>query len=78
MRSCSGDVRHGSRWMTMPLDGTQPSPRSYGCRRRHDGIVNLLRGSALLPRDIDAPDRFQQAHVTASHSTNARVRSRRW
>ena len=32
-------------------------------------------GSALLPRDIDAPDPFQQAHVTASHSTNARVRS---
>ena len=38
----------------------------------------LVEGSALLPREIDAPDRFQQAHVTASHSTNARVRSRRW
>ena len=40
--------------------------------------VNLVEGSALLPREIDAPDRSQQAHVTASHSTNARVRSRRW
>ena len=38
----------------------------------------LVEGSALLPREIDAPDRSQQAHVTASHSTNARVRSRRW
>ena len=38
----------------------------------------LVEGSALLPRDIEAPDRSQQAHVTASHSTNARVRSRRW
>ena len=38
----------------------------------------LVEGSALLPREIDAPDRFQQAHVTTSHSTNARVRSRRW
>ena len=38
----------------------------------------LVEGSALLPPEIDAPDRSQQAHVTASHSTNARVRSRRW
>ena len=38
----------------------------------------LVVGSALLPREIDASDRSQQAHVTASHSTNARVRSRRW
>ena len=30
------------------------------------GIVNLFEGSALLPREIDAPDRFQQAHITAS------------
>ena len=44
-------------------------------RRRH---CQLVEGSALLPREIDAPDRFQQAHVTASHSTNTRVRSRRW
>ena len=44
-------------------------------RRWH---CQLIEGSALLPREIDAPDRFQQAHVTASHSTNARVRSRRW
>ena len=42
------------------------------------GHCQLVEGSALLPREIDAPDRFQQAHVTASHSTNARVRSRRW
>ena len=42
------------------------------------GHCQLVEGSALLPRDIDASDRFQQAHVTASHSTNARVRSRRW
>ena len=27
----------------------------------------LIEGSALLPRELDAPDRFQQAHVTASH-----------
>ena len=40
--------------------------------------VNLVRAGALFPRDIDAPDCSQQAHVTASHSTNARVRSRRW
>ena len=38
----------------------------------------LVVGSALLPREIDVPDRSQQAHVTASHSTNALVRSRRW
>ena len=42
------------------------------------GHCQLVEGSALLPRDIEAPDRSQQAHVTASHSTNARVRSRRW
>ena len=42
------------------------------------GHCQLVEGSALLPREIDAPDRFQQAHVTASYSTNARVRSRRW
>ena len=42
------------------------------------GHCQLIEGSALLPREIDAPDRFQQAHVTASHSTNARVWSRRW
>ena len=42
------------------------------------GHCQLVEGSALLPREIDAPDRSQQAHVTASHSTNARVRSRRW
>ena len=43
------------------------------------GHCQLVEGSALLPREIDdAPDRFQQAHVTASQSTNARVRSRRW
>ena len=45
-----------------------------GDQRRH---CQLVEGSALLPRDIDAPDRSQQVHVTASHSTNARVRSRR-
>ena len=44
-------------------------------RYRH---CQLVEGSALLPREIDAPDCSQQAHVTASHSTNARVRSRRW
>ena len=44
-------------------------------RKRH---CQLVVGSALLPREIDVPDRSQQAHVTASHSTNARVRSRRW
>ena len=38
----------------------------------------LVEGSALLPREIDASDRSQPAHVTASHSTNARVWSRRW
>ena len=42
------------------------------------GHCQLVEGSALLPREIDAPDCSQQAHVTASHSTNARVRSRRW
>ena len=42
------------------------------------GHCQLVEGGALLPRDIDAPDCSQQAHVTASHSTNARVRSRRW
>ena len=43
-----------------------------------EGHCQLVEGSALLPREIDAPDRFQQAHVTASPSTNARVRSGRW
>ena len=42
------------------------------------GHCQLVEGSAFLPREMDAPDRSQQAHVTASHSTNARVRSRRW
>ena len=46
-------------------------------RHRDDAHSPLVEGSALLPRDIEAPDRSQQAHVTASHSTNARVRSRR-
>ena len=42
------------------------------------GHSQLVEGSTLLPREIDTSDRSQQAHVTASHSTNARVRSRRW
>ena len=42
------------------------------------GHCQLVEGSALLPRDIDAPDRFQQAHVTTSPSTNAPVQSGRW
>ena len=42
---------------------TKPVP---DVAKKHGGIVNLLRGSALLPREIDAPDRSQQAHVTAS------------
>ena len=50
-------------------------PQIQALERAH---CQLIEGSALLPREIDAPDRFQQAHVTASHSTNARVRSRRW
>ena len=29
------------------------------------GYCQLVEGSALLPRDIEAPDRSQQAHVTA-------------
>ena len=47
-------------------------------RRENDAHSQLIEGSALLPRDIDAPECSQPAHVTASHSTNARVRSRRW
>ena len=47
-------------------------------RRENDAHSQLVEGSTLLPREIDASDRSQQAHVTASHSTNARVRSRRW
>ena len=50
----------------------------YLWRNKFGGHCQLVEGSALLPREIDVPDRFQQAHVTASHSTNARVRSRRW
>ena len=49
-------------------------------RQRHTGLpvgashqfvpghCQLVEGSALLPREINAPDRFQQAHITASHS----------
>ena len=50
----------------------------YSWRKHFGRHCQLVEGSALLPREIDAPDRSQQAHVTASHSTNARVRSRRW
>ena len=59
------DARRPRVIWTSVLDG-----RGWHCQ--------LVEGSALLPREIDAPDRSQQAHVTASHSTNARVRSRRW
>ena len=48
-----------------------------GSRLTAWGHCQLVEGSALLPCEIDATDRSQQAHVTASHSTNARVRSRR-
>ena len=53
-----------------PIAQSRSQPAQRHCQ--------LVEGSALLPREVDAPDRFQQAHVTASHSTNARVRSRRW
>ena len=55
-----------------PLNGGRDKRFEEFC-----GHCQLVEGSALLPRDIDATDRSQQAHVTASHSTNARVRSRR-
>ena len=54
------------------------APREGDSERGRDGIVNLSRAARFEPREIDAPDRAQQAHVTASHSTTARVRSRRW
>ncbi len=54
------------------------SPRRVECPKALLRHCHLGEGSALLPREIDVPDRSQQAHVTASHSTNARVRSRRW
>ena len=57
---------------TAKVDFLKDMVEAYG---RH---CQLVEGNALLPRELDAPDRFQQAHVTASHSTNARVRSRRW
>ena len=46
--------------------------RSTCTGRTHSprGHCQLVVGSALLPREIDASDRSQQAHVTASHSTN--------
>ena len=58
----------------MTLDRISQSDDGHECAWH----CQLVEGSALLPRDIEAPDRSQQAHVTASHSTNARVRSRRW
>ena len=64
------------RRLLLPLAGAV-SPRTVR-RYVEGGHCQLVEGSALLPREIDAPDRFQQAHVSASHSTNARVRSRRW
>ena len=41
-----------------------------------EGIVNWLRAARSCPVK-STPDRSQEAHVTASHSTNARVRSTR-
>ena len=61
--------------------GRVSSPRASSLdpwREQIERHCQLVEGSALLPREIAAPDRSQQAHVTASHSTNARVRSRRW
>ena len=51
--------------------------RQYVAGNTGAGIVNLLRAARSCPGNRRS-GRFQQAHVTASHSTNARVRSRRW
>ena len=56
-----------------------PNVRVRGAvARESPGHCQFVEGCALLLREIDAPACSQQAHVTASHSTNARVRSRRW
>ena len=72
-------ARHRHRTHRGPVGGTPPNTttivETVAAVQWH---CQLVEGSALLPREIDAPDRSQQAHVTASHSTNARVRSRRW
>ena len=67
---------HGKAGVMTLADGRRTS--FLGSANESARHCQLVEGSALLPREIDAPDRFQQAHVAASHSTNARVRSRRW
>ena len=67
---------HGKAGVITLADGRRTS--FLGSANESARPCQLVEGSALLPREIGAPDRFQQAHVTASHSTNARVRSRRW
>ena len=41
------------------------------------GFVKLLKATRMCPSRSGGFSRIQQAHVTASHSTNARVRSKR-
>ena len=40
--------------------------------------TTLAYPTAFLSLEVQRPSLVQQAHVTASHSTNARVRSKRW
>ncbi len=52
--------------------------REYSCLysaggRSPMGIVTLVRAARSCPVKSFVPDRSQQAHVTASHSTTARV-----
>ena len=46
-------------------------PQSDPDRQGNHAHSQLVEGSALLPREIDAPDRSQQAHVT--HPFNERA-----
>ena len=78
--SATGDLRDPGGPSQLRCLRLRATHRVRGHRLGHHpvGHCQLVEGSALLPREIDAPECSQQAHVTASHSTNARVRSRRW
>ena len=60
-----------------PVDGDGVRGRRVR-DRRSGGIVNLIEGGRFSPKSRRASAFSQQAQVTASHSTNARVCSRRW
>ncbi len=60
------------------IDEKRPDPeQDKGKRVIPGGVVKLITGSRSSPWSCSAIGLGQQAHVTTSHSANARVRSRR-